>query len=299
MEKISITFLGTANAIPTSSRNHSSIFLNYKNENILIDCGEGTQRQLRKAKLSPSKISRILITHWHGDHILGLPGLFQTLAMSDYSRTLEIYGPEKTNYFLSIIEKLMTRFKIKIHSKEIHSQTVLETNEFKIEAIKMSHKVPALAYSFIIKDKIRLDKSKLKKLKLPNSPLLKKLQEGKSISFNKKTISPKQVCYIEKGKKVTIILDTAPNPNTIKLAKNSDLLICESSFSEEESAMASEKKHLTSKQAAEIAKHSKSKSLILTHISQRYEHKTETILNEAKSVFKNTKIAKDLDEVTI
>src|SRR3989344_3358273 len=98
MEQIKITFLGTSNAIPTKKRNHTAILLTYKNENILIDCGEGTQRQFKIAEISPAKLTKILITHWHGDHTLGLSGLFQTLAMSDYSKKLEIYGPKNTNY---------------------------------------------------------------------------------------------------------------------------------------------------------------------------------------------------------
>src|SRR3989344_5903298 len=110
MEKIKITFLGTGNAVPTEKRNHTAILLNYKSENILIDCGEGTQRQFKYAKLSPNKITKLLITHWHGDHVLGIPGLFQTLAMNDYQKTLEVYGPQKTEYFMSALNQL---FKLK------------------------------------------------------------------------------------------------------------------------------------------------------------------------------------------
>jgi len=96
MENITITFLGTGNAVPTRQRNHSAILFNYKNENILLDCGEGTQRQFRYAGISPCKLTRLLITHWHGDHILGIPGLLQTLAMTDYSKVLEVHGPKGT-----------------------------------------------------------------------------------------------------------------------------------------------------------------------------------------------------------
>lgn len=105
MEKIKITFLGTGSMIPTIKRSHTAILLTYKNENILIDCGEGTQRQFKIAKISPSKLTRILLTHWHGDHILGLPGLLQTLGMNDYRKTLNIYGPKKNKTLLSSIKK--------------------------------------------------------------------------------------------------------------------------------------------------------------------------------------------------
>ncbi len=297
MEKIKITFLGTSNAIPTPKRNHTSILLTYKNENILVDCGEGTQKQFRIAELSPSKLTRILLTHWHGDHILGIPGLFQTLRMNDYQKTLRIYGPRGTKQNISELEGLF-KTKLKTDAKDV-SLKFIDEKDFLIEAAQMSHNAPTNAYSFTIKDKLRLDKKKIKKLKLPNSSLLGELQRGKNITFNNKKISSKEVTYLERGKKITFILDTSPNENAVSLAKNSDLLICESSFTQEEKAKAKEYFHMTAKDAAEIAKKAKVKKLILTHLSQRYEHNTSPILNEAKRIFKNTTIANDFDVVEL
>lgn len=298
MEPIKITFLGTGNAVPTKLRNHTAIFLTYKNENILVDCGEGTQRQFRVAEISPAKLSRILLTHWHGDHILGLPGLFQTLAMTEYTKTLQISGPKNTSHFIRELEKIFNT-KISVDAKEFHAGKVFENEEFAIECAQMSHGTPSLAYSFVIKDKLRLDKSKIKKLKLPNSPLIRDLQQGKDITFNGKKIKSSQVTYIEKGRKVTFILDTLPNENAVKLAKNSDILICEGTFSKEDALQAEEHKHLTAEQAAQIAKKSGSKSLVITHISQRYEAFPQIIEKEAKKIFKNTKLAKDFDVIEI
>lgn len=163
----------------------------------------------------------------------------------------------------------------------------------------MTHGIQTLAYSFIIKNKLRLNKAKLKKLKIPHSPLLKQLQQSKSIKLNGKTIKPSQVAYNEPGKKITIILDTSQNQNAIKLAKDSNILICESSFTQSEKSLAKQRHHLTAKDAAEIAKKSNSKQLILTHISQRHEHNLSPVLNEAKKIFKNTKIVKDFDEIEL
>jgi len=294
MEKIKITFLGTANAIPTPKRSHTAILLQYKNENILIDCGEGAQRQFKIAKLSPSKLTRILLTHWHGDHVLGLPGLFQTLNMSDYNKTLNIYGPKRTNLFISSL------FNLKINTKthEVFSKFVDE-KDFYIEAKQMNHDTPCLAFAFVIKEKLRLDKKKIKKLKIPNSPLLGKLQQGKDITIKGKKIKSSQVTYKEPQRKVTFILDTAPNPNAISLAKDSDLLICESSFTQADKERAKKYKHLTAHDAATIAKKSKTNKLILTHLSQRHEHNTKPVELEAKKVFKNTSLAKDFDIVEI
>ena len=297
MEKIKLTFLGTGNAIPTKKRNHTAMLLTYKDENILIDCGEGTQRQFRIAELSPAKITRILITHWHGDHVLGLPGLFQTLAMTEYQKTLKIYGPVGTKRFIEELDK-MNKIEIPLEVHEVQGKFA-ENSEFYLESIPMTHNCPTLAYSFVIKEKLRLEKSKIKKFKLPNSTLLKDIAQGKDIKLNGKTIKASQVTYKEPARKITFILDTRLNDNAIKIAANSNLLVCESSFSKKEESQAREYMHLTAEQAAQIAKHSKSKKLILTHISQRYEHIPKIILNEAKKVFKNSQIVNDFDIIEI
>ncbi len=298
MEKVTINFLGTGNAIPTKEKNHTAILASFKNEIILVDCGEGTQRQLKIAGLSAHKINRILITHWHGDHILGLPGLFETLVMTGYTKKLKIYGPKGTKYFMSILLKLIPGLKLLLEIHEV-SGKFIDEKDFYIEAKPMSHGVPTNAYAIVIKDKIRIDKNKIKKLRIPQSPLLGKLQQGKDIIIDNKKIKAKDVTYLEKGKKVSFILDTKMNDNSIKLAKNSDILIIESAFSSEEARKAKAKEHLTSEEAAIIAKKAKVKQLILTHISQRYEHCPEVIENEAKKIFKNVSIAKDFDKIEV
>lgn len=299
MENIKITFLGTGNAVPTPQRNHTSILIEWKNECFLVDCGEGTQTQLRKAKISAHKISHIFITHWHGDHILGLPGLFQTLAMENRTKPLHLYGPKGTKHYASVIEALLNKYRIPLHIHEISPGIILNSSDFQVEAKAMNHDIPSLAYSFTIKDKLRLNKIKLKKFKLPNSSILGQLQKGKDIIYKNRKIKASQVTYLEKGKKVAVILDTAYTSEAVSLAKNSDLAIIESSFSKEESSKAKEYKHLTAEDAAKIAKLAKVKSLFLTHISQRYESKLAIIEREAKKIFKNTKIAKDLEKVLV
>ena len=303
VEKIKLTFLGTGSAVPTARKNHPAVLLQYKDENILIDCGEGTQRQFRKAKLNPCKLTRILITHWHGDHVLGLPGLFQTLMLSGYNKTLRIYGPQGSKRMLQLYIGLFAhkgeKFPIEVH--EFSTKKIIDEKEFQVEAEKMDHGTPTLAYSFSIKEKNRLDKAKLKKLKLPPSPLISELAKGKTVKINGKSINGKKLIYQEPQRKITFILDTLFNQKAISLAKDSNLLISESTYSHEESEIAKEHKHLTSTQAAEIAKKSKSKQLVITHISQRYEtlQGQKQILQEAKKVFKNTKIAEDILDLEI
>jgi len=297
MEKIKIKFLGTGDAIPTKKRNHSAILVSFKNENILIDCGEGTQRQMRIANISHSKLTRILITHRHGDHTLGLPGLFQTLAMHEYKKTLQVYGPKGIKRIISTIEELIRGFNISLKVSE--GSIKIKEKDFTISSLPMSHGTPANAYSIKLNDKIRLDKKKLKKYKLPNSPLLRKLQEGKSIKYKGKIIRSKDVTYKEKGKKITFIMDTKININAIRLAKDSDLLVCESAFLEKDKAKATKFNHMTAKQAATIAKKAKVKKLIITHVSQRYEKNLSDVLKEAEKTFKKTELAKDFMSIEI
>ncbi len=295
---IKLVFLGTSDAVPSKERNHTSILLNYKDENILIDCGEGTQRQFRKADLNPCKLTRILITHWHGDHVLGIPGLLQTLNFSDYEKPLLIYGPKGTKEFINqILKTFIFQGKFNIEVKEVENK-FFENEDFYLEAKKMTHGVPCNAYTFVKKNKIRIDKDKLEKTKI-QGPILQKLKQGKDIVYNGKKYLAKNLTYQEEGKKISFVFDTSFNKDIIPFVKNSDLLVCESTFGEELEKKAEEYNHLTSKQTAEIAKKSNSKKLILTHISQRYSKNPEQILKTAKKFFKNSFLVKDLDIVEV
>ncbi len=336
--KIKLVFLGTSAQTPTVKKNHTAILLNYEGENILIDCGEGTQRQFRKARLNPCKVTHLLITHWHGDHVFGIPGLLSTLALSGYNKTLFIYGPKGTKDFMSALLKIFRftrKYEIKVKevgdtqgrttarvartSHEAPSRRenllkqapkniqknistrgkFLETDDFYLEAKSMEHGIPTNAYAFVKKGQIRIDKKKLKKSKLPPGPLLKRLKQGKDISYKGKKYLAKNLTYKVGDKKVAIVLDTKFNKNIVNFVKDSDLLICESSFSSDLQDKAREHLHLTARQAGEIAKKSKSKKLVLTHISQRYEKAPKKLLNDAKKVFKDVEIAEDFDEFEV
>lgn len=294
-----ITFLGTGSMVPSKERNHTSILLNYNEENILIDCGEGTQRQLRHAGISATKITRLLITHWHGDHILGIPGLIQTLGANNYNKTLYIYGPIGTKkYLYNLFSSFINNVCIKMEIKEINSGKIFETDRFYFEAQPMNHNCLCLGYAFIEKDKRNINVSYINKFGLKQHPILKELQDGKDIIWNGKKIKASKALRITKGKKITFILDTYLTNNAIKLAKNSDLLICESTLADDLKEKAREYKHLTNKMAANIAKKAKVNRLILTHFSQRYTS-TKDLEKEARQVFKNTVCAYDFMNVNI
>jgi ribonuclease Z len=295
---IKIIFLGTSDAIPSAERNHTSILLNYKDENILVDCGEGTQRQFRKAKLNPCKINKLLITHWHGDHVLGIPGLLQTLNFSDCEKSLIIYGPKGTKEFVNqMFKTFIFQGKINIEIQEVEGK-FFENDDFYIEAKKMTHGIPCNAYTFVLKNKIRINKEKLEKTKI-QGPILQKLKEGKDIIYDGKKYFAKNLTYTEEGKKISFVLDTSLNKEIVPFVRNSNLLICESTFDSESEERAKEYKHLSVKQSAEIAKKSNSKELVLTHISQRYSKNPKKILEQSKKIFKNSFLAKDLDVLEV
>jgi len=300
-EKINLTFLGTGSAIPTARRNHPAVYLQYMTENILMDCGEGTQRQFRKARLNPCRINRILITHWHGDHTLGLPGLFQTLMLNGYNGKLQIYGPrgtgQKVRQYLDLTANRGIKLDLEIH--EVGNGTVFKGDGFHVESKEMKHSVPAVAYSFVVEEKKRLDRAKLKKLKLPNSPLMADLVKGKTVKIGGKKVDGRKLVYIEPSKKVTFVMDTKMNDNAVKLSKDSDLLICESTYSADEEKLAEDHFHLTCAGAAQIAKKAKVKKLALIHMSQRYDMIPKKILEEAKKVFKNVVVPEDLDRAEV
>ncbi len=297
--KIPITFLGTSQAIPTATRNHTAILLKYKNENILIDCGEGTQRQFRKAKINPCKLTKILITHWHGDHVLGLPGLFQTLTLNGYKKTLYVYGPKGTKKYIKEFSKFFPIKKLKLKVHEVQKEKFLETKDFEISAFPLKHGCPCNGYSFKEKRKLRLDKNKLKRLKIKDKFKIAQLAKGRTIKINNRIIKPSQITYKQQSRKIAFILDTKVCPNVKKLAKDSEIIIAESTYSKAQTSLAKRYEHLTAEQAAKIAKQANTKKLILTHISQRFEHKENILLKEAKKIFPNTIIAKDLMKVEV
>lgn len=298
-EKLKITFLGTSDAVPSAKRNHTSIYMNYKDENLLIDCGEGTQRQFRKAGLNPCKVSRLLITHWHGDHVLGVPGLLQTLALSGFKKGLSIYGPEGTKKFSKEMLKSFVfadKYSLEVEEVSGRSGKFIDTEDFYFRAKGMNHGVPCNAYCFKEKDRIRIDKKKLKKTSLPEGPLLQDLKKGKDVKYEGRKYKAKDFTYEEKGKKVCFVLDTGYNDKIVDFVKDADILVSESTFSKELEEHAKEYNHMTAQQAGQIAKKAGVKKLILTHISQRYEPDNfKQILGEAKEEFENTVVAKDLE----
>ena len=296
-----IEFLGTSSAVPTKNRNHSSVSIKAFGEIILFDCGEGTQKQLTCAHISPMKINRIFITHFHGDHILGIPGLIQTMNFRGREKPLHIYGPRGLKALANAVRHLgylVLNFPLKLH--EIQNEgIILETEQYKIDTRFVEHNVPAIAYSLIENKKPRFLRDKAEELGVPVGPCFNKLHNGESVNINGKTIKPEMVLGPpRKGKKITYSGDTRPCEKLVELACESDILIHESTYQEEDEKRAIDNAHSTSKEAATIGKKSKVKQLILTHFSTRYND-TKTILEEACKIFPNTITAYDFLKIEL
>jgi ribonuclease Z len=296
-EKIKVTFLGTSGAFPTAKRNHPSFLISFQGDSILVDCGEGTQKQLRKAKISPCKIDKILITHWHGDHILGLPGLLQSLSLNEYNKKLTIYGPKGIKKKIFFMGKAFP-YNVNLEVKEI-SKKFFENDYFYLEAQEMDHGIFCNAYNFVLKNKIKINPEKLKKYNIPEGKHLSPLKSGKNIKYNGKRYLAKNLTFKEKSKKISFVMDTAINPRIKKFVEEADLLVIESTFSSNEEKLAKEHKHMTLKQSVNEAKKANVKKLALVHISDRYENQFENFLKEAKKNFENTIIPEDLNSVEI
>jgi len=299
---LEITFLGTSSMVPTKERNVQSIHLEYKGEGILLDCGEGTQRQMNIAGINRTKVRKILITHWHGDHVSGLIGLIQTLGNSKDVSELTIYGPLGTKNFMNnILNSCIFELIVDLNIVELdmkRKKVFFENEFYYLEASPLNHSIPCVGYSFVEKNRRKVNMEKAKRHGLTEGPLLGNIQKGLPIKMNNKLIMPEDISTLQKGKKITIIADTSFSSNAQSLAEEADVLICEATYESEDEEKAEQYKHLTSEQSALIASNAGVKKLVLTHFSQRY--KTLDVLEEqAKNIFPNTVLAFDFMKIKL
>lgn len=295
-----ITFLGTASAIPSKNRNHTSIAVKGFGETFLFDCGEGTQRQLNFTNISPMKIDKIFISHLHGDHILGLPGLIQSMGFRGREKPLYIYGPKGLMKIKNcLFNNGINPVNYEVNIIEVEEGTLIETEEYIIRTIKTKHNQVNYSYSIEEKKKPRFLREKAIELGVEVGPDFGRLHNGETIEVNGKIIKPEQVLGPpRKGKKLTYSGDTRPCKNMVKLAKDSSLLIHEGTFIETDRDKAIENGHSTALEAAKIAKEANVEKLIITHFSNRYTN-LKPHLKEAQEVFKNTEIAHDFMTIEI
>ena len=305
---MNITFLGTSSGVPTLTRNVSSLALklSQKAEVWLFDCGEGTQLQLMRSNIKSSQIKKIFITHMHGDHIYGLPGLLATLGLAGNSKGIEIYGPrDLRNFILSALKNsyCTITFPLKFFEVEkfaISSENLFEDEQISVKCASLRHRLPSYGFRVSEKDKPgKFDIKKATNLNIPAGPIYKQLQSGQIVKLNDGRIfNGDDFCgEPRKGESFVYCTDTIFSDTAVQLSKNADLLVHECTFSEKDKSMAIKKLHSTTIMAAKTALLSNAKKLILTHISPRYTEKSPItpidLVMEAKEIFPNTLLAKD------
>ena len=291
-----VIFLGTGGSWPTVKRNVSAIAVKRGGEILLFDCGEGTQRQIQRSGLSYMQIKSIFISHFHGDHFLGLPGLIQTMQLNDRKEPLTIYGPRGISRIVEIVKNLgYFRPSYEIVGKDVDEGDEIRFNGYSVRPFRVEHNVPALGY--VLEEDMRpgrFNKKKALELGIPEGPLFGRLQRGESIKLKDgRVITPDMVLGPPRpGRKVVYTGDTKPCNKVVEFARNADLLIHDATFLSDLEDVAIEYGHSTARQAAEIAKEANVDKLVLTHISPRYMDE-RLIEKEAKEVFKNSIVARD------
>ena len=293
-------FLGTSCMVPTKDRNHLSVAFEYYGNIFLFDCGEATQHQIKQMKIPIGKIKKIFISHWHGDHCIGLLGLMQTLSNTQGVEKIEIHGPVKSKEFVDHMLKATifeSQVPIEVHEHNPNlgdTETVIETKDYKISCAKLHHSVPCIGYRFEEKDTLNINKEKAKELGIEKSPLLARAKMGMDVEVEGKTIPNEELTYRKKGFSLALVFDTRPCEGIYLLANEVDHLVMEATFIyETHSHKAEEYDHMSARETAEIARENNVKHLIITHFSQRYKD-VKDIEAEAREYFENTTSTYDL-----
>lgn len=283
MSRIKITILGTTAGVPTKTRAHPTLYISYDDGEefcCLFDCGENAQRQCMVSGLNIMKIDHVFITHWHGDHCLGLPGIIDTMGFDERMRSLEIYAPEAgrirryTGFSYS-----MGKFRIKSHSVPSRGKKTtcaLETERFRIVSVPVKHSVPAVAYAFTEKEKMCIDTRKAASLGLPEKDRLygEVIEKGMIRLDDGRKITLEDISTVKKGKKVVYSGDTEICDNLKKLVEGADLLIQDCTYFED-LGPERQHKHATLPEVIEMASSGNVKRTVLTHISRKYQDKDQ------------------------
>ena len=295
-----ILFLGTSASAPSAKRGLSAQIVKHDEYRFLVDCGEGTQRQILQSGIGFKNLTRILLTHGHLDHILGLGGLMSTFLRWEAIEELDIYGGRST---LDRVQTLLYDVVLRgntppmpLRMNEIKPGTFFDADDFTITAFSVSHRGPdCLGYVFEEKAKRPFLAGKADELGVPFGPERRELVAGNEITLpDGKRITPDDVLGpLQKGVKLVIVGDTGKTENLVEVCKDADALVIESTYLDEETEMAKQFNHLTARQGADLAIKAGVKKLILTHISRRYREKD--VIKEVQALFPNTSVARDFD----
>jgi len=295
-----LTFLGTGGGAPSLQRNVTAIALtlSMRGDTWLFDCGEATQHQYMRSALKPGKLQKIFITHLHGDHIFGLPGLLTSRSMAGILEPMTIYGPVGIRQFIETSLSLSgsyTTFPLEI--VEIEAGLILDDGAFRVTAYPMNHVIECYGYRIEEQDKPGfLDAPRLKAAGVPRGPWYQDLKQGKRVTLEdgREINGADYLGPATKGKVVAIFGDTAPTETALQLAANVDVMVHETTLEAALAEKANGRGHSTTRQAAEVAKQSGAKRMIATHFSSRYlAQDREKLLAECQSVFAATELARD------
>jgi ribonuclease Z len=289
-----LIILGCSSQQPTRRRNHGAYLLRWNEEGLLFDPGEGTQRQFIFANVAPPCVNRIFVSHFHGDHCLGLGSMLMRLNLDKVTHPIHCYYPASgKKYFDRLRYGTIYHETIEVIEHPVSEEGLVhDDGKFQIEAYYLKHGVDNLGWRIKEPDVRKFEKEKLDALGV-KGPLVRELTEQGKLILGGKTIILDDVSHIRQGDVFAIVIDTLPCPNAIKVAKNAKLLLCEATYLEEHKDLAKEYRHMTAKQAATIAKEAGAKQLILTHFSARYQD-LRGFLEEARTIFPNTEVAEDL-----
>jgi ribonuclease Z len=299
MSSRELIVLGSASQVPTRHRNHNAYFLRWDEEGILFDPGEGTQRQMTLAGVSASQVTRVCITHFHGDHALGLPGIIQRLSLDRVKHPVEVYYPASGQaFFERLRHATIFMDQATLVPRPIAEDGVLaETKGFRLSAARLEHAVDTFGFRLEEHARIQLHPGRLAERGI-SGPMTGELLRRGAIEVGGRTVRVEEVGETRAGQAFAFIMDTRPCANAGRLARGVDLLVCESTYLDSERREAHDHFHMTALQAAELAREAGARRLVLTHFSQRYED-TAPFVEEAKGRVADVVAVKDLDRVEV
>ena len=310
MSNRELVVLGTASQAPTRRRNHNGYFLRWDDEGLLFDPGEGTQRQMLFAGVTASQITRICVTHFHGDHCLGLPGVLARMSLDQVPHVVEVcYPAESREVFGRLRHASLFRDRLRLRERLVDPAggagpdgPAADSSSFRLEARALSHSVPTVGYRLVEPDGRRMLPEKLAAFGI-TGPDIGRLQRDGLLVTGGRTVTVDQVSEPRPGQRFAFIMDTRLCDAAFELADRADMLVCESTFANSEAGLARDYGHLTAGQAGQIAARSGARLLVLTHFSQRYESGSgdgERLAGEAAAAFGGAVVlARDLDRIPV